>query len=168
MLPKYFGYSIWWVFDIMVVCLCNYLNEKKIKHAIDKGARSPQEIYHHCGVEMDCGQCFCTIQIQSADDPIIVGRVKNIERTVNVISVLIKKNNHRHSFLTVSLWWVSSRLASLYLSRSARNCCGEYGTRYFLVPGTSTSTRRKESLIDAQTYDVSTGARPKGGNPGSQ
>ncbi len=45
----------------MIVCICNCLNEKCIKQAIKQGAQCPRDIYRHCGVEIDCGQCMSEI-----------------------------------------------------------------------------------------------------------
>ncbi|MBV9571548.1 MAG: (2Fe-2S)-binding protein [Alphaproteobacteria bacterium] len=45
----------------MIVCVCNRLNEARIRWAIAAGAQSPCEVYAGCGVERNCGQCQETI-----------------------------------------------------------------------------------------------------------
>ncbi|MEO0412910.1 MAG: (2Fe-2S)-binding protein [Pseudomonadota bacterium] len=41
----------------MIVCICNSLNEKKIKSAIESGATTPGRVYAANGTKMCCGQC---------------------------------------------------------------------------------------------------------------
>jgi len=45
----------------MIVCVCNRLNEAKVRMAIARGAGTPCEVYAGCGVERNCGQCQETI-----------------------------------------------------------------------------------------------------------
>ena len=46
----------------MIVCICNRLNEAKIRGAISCGANSPDEVYAGCGVRRKCGTCHQTIE----------------------------------------------------------------------------------------------------------
>jgi bacterioferritin-associated ferredoxin len=46
----------------MIVCICNRLNETKIRGAISCGANSPEEVYAGCGVQRKCGTCHQTIE----------------------------------------------------------------------------------------------------------
>jgi bacterioferritin-associated ferredoxin len=45
----------------MIVCVCNRLNEAKIRGAISCGASSPDQVYAGCGVKRKCGTCQETI-----------------------------------------------------------------------------------------------------------
>ncbi|MGO8712214.1 MAG: bacterioferritin-associated ferredoxin [Rhizomicrobium sp.] len=45
----------------MIVCVCNRLNEAKVRDAIACGAASPDQVYAHNGVEKVCGTCQETI-----------------------------------------------------------------------------------------------------------
>jgi bacterioferritin-associated ferredoxin len=45
----------------MIVCVCNRLNETKIRGAIARGAASPDQVYAGCGVNRKCGTCHETI-----------------------------------------------------------------------------------------------------------
>lgn len=45
----------------MIVCLCNALNEQKVKDAVGAGARSPHGVHRHHGTKVDCGQCLCAM-----------------------------------------------------------------------------------------------------------
>jgi len=45
----------------MIVCVCNRLNESRIRWAIAAGAETPLEVYAGCGVERNCGRCQDTI-----------------------------------------------------------------------------------------------------------
>jgi len=46
----------------MIVCVCNRLNEAKIRGAISCGAASPDQVYARCGVRRKCGTCHETIE----------------------------------------------------------------------------------------------------------
>jgi bacterioferritin-associated ferredoxin len=46
----------------MIVCVCNRLNEAKIRGAISCGAASPDQVYAGCGVKRKCGTCQETIE----------------------------------------------------------------------------------------------------------
>jgi bacterioferritin-associated ferredoxin len=41
----------------MIVCICNALNECKIRQAIAEGARNPAAIYKAHGCKPQCGKC---------------------------------------------------------------------------------------------------------------
>jgi len=45
----------------MIVCVCNRLNENRIRAAIAGGAQTPCQVYAGCGVERNCGRCQETI-----------------------------------------------------------------------------------------------------------
>jgi bacterioferritin-associated ferredoxin len=45
----------------MIVCVCNRLNEFRVRAAIARGAETPDEVYAGCGVERNCGRCQDTI-----------------------------------------------------------------------------------------------------------
>ena len=46
----------------MIVCVCNRLNEARIRAAIAKGAETADEVYSGCGVKRNCGRCQETIE----------------------------------------------------------------------------------------------------------
>lgn len=45
----------------MIVCLCNRLNDKIVRQAIQTGARRPEDVHARCGVEVCCGGCLTHI-----------------------------------------------------------------------------------------------------------
>jgi len=46
----------------MIVCVCNRLNEARIRTAIQGGrASSSEDVYGLCGVRKNCGRCQETI-----------------------------------------------------------------------------------------------------------
>jgi bacterioferritin-associated ferredoxin len=47
---------------LMIVCVCNRLNEAKIRGAIACGASSPDDVYTHHGCRRICGTCQTTIR----------------------------------------------------------------------------------------------------------
>lgn len=53
----------------MIVCVCNRLNESKVREAIARGAATPDEVYSHHGVRKVCGTCQETIKalVRDAD-----------------------------------------------------------------------------------------------------
>jgi bacterioferritin-associated ferredoxin len=51
----------------MIVCVCNRLNEAKIRAAVASGAASPHEVYAHNGVRRNCGRCQETIEAMLGD-----------------------------------------------------------------------------------------------------
>jgi len=46
----------------MIVCVCNRINESRVRAAIADGAETPEEVYAGCGVERNCGLCLETIE----------------------------------------------------------------------------------------------------------
>jgi len=51
----------------MIVCVCNCLNEGKIRGAIACGAASPEQVYALNGVTRNCGTCHETIEAMLQD-----------------------------------------------------------------------------------------------------
>ncbi|MQR02182.1 (2Fe-2S)-binding protein [Glaciimonas soli] len=41
----------------MIVCVCNNVSEKKIRHAVDAGMGSMRELRDNLGVAACCGKC---------------------------------------------------------------------------------------------------------------
>lgn len=41
----------------MYVCICSAFNEKKVKEALDAGARSTASVFRHIGTSVQCGKC---------------------------------------------------------------------------------------------------------------
>jgi bacterioferritin-associated ferredoxin len=59
----------------MIVCVCNRLNEAKIRSAIACGPSCSDEVYALCGVRKNCGRCQETIaemMAQEADKRVLV------------------------------------------------------------------------------------------------
>ena len=46
----------------MIICVCNRLNEQKIRGAIARGADCPDQVYAGCGARKVCGTCQETIE----------------------------------------------------------------------------------------------------------
>ena len=46
----------------MIVCVCNRLNETKIRDAIACGPSRSDDVYALCGVRKNCGRCQETIE----------------------------------------------------------------------------------------------------------
>jgi bacterioferritin-associated ferredoxin len=57
----------------MIVCLCNNLNDKRVRSAIASGAQTADDVYARCGVERNCGRCQETIEtmLESAAVPVL-------------------------------------------------------------------------------------------------
>jgi bacterioferritin-associated ferredoxin len=51
----------------MIVCVCNRVNEARVKAAISAGAETAEEVYAGCGVERNCGLCLETIEDMLAE-----------------------------------------------------------------------------------------------------
>lgn len=53
----------------MIVCICNRLNHRQIREALDTGARSVREVHDHWGVTTQCGKCadFIVDEVDSRD-----------------------------------------------------------------------------------------------------
>ena len=46
----------------MIVCVCNRLNETRIRAACEAGPARPEDVYALCGVKRNCGRCQETIE----------------------------------------------------------------------------------------------------------
>ena len=46
----------------MIVCVCNRLNEDRVRGAIQSGACCSEDVYARCGVRKNCGRCQETIE----------------------------------------------------------------------------------------------------------
>jgi len=46
---------------LMIICICNRINEKAAKAAVDAGARSPREVLAKNGCDFNCGKCKCAM-----------------------------------------------------------------------------------------------------------
>ena len=60
----------------MIVCVCNRLNEAKIRAAIASGVACSEDVYAHHGVRKNCGRCQETIEemldaAQSQPEPML-------------------------------------------------------------------------------------------------
>ncbi|MEM6834509.1 MAG: bacterioferritin-associated ferredoxin [Sphingomonadales bacterium] len=54
----------------MIVCVCNALNEKKIRSAVAGGATTPARVHAANGTKVCCGMCVPDIHnIISAEKP---------------------------------------------------------------------------------------------------
>ena len=53
----------------MIVCVCNRLNEARIRAAIARGAECADEVYAGCGVKRNCGRCQETIEEMLVEAP---------------------------------------------------------------------------------------------------
>jgi bacterioferritin-associated ferredoxin len=45
----------------MIVCVCNRLNETRIRAACEAGPARAEDVYGLCGVKRNCGRCQETI-----------------------------------------------------------------------------------------------------------
>ncbi|MGH6872720.1 MAG: (2Fe-2S)-binding protein [Rhizomicrobium sp.] len=45
----------------MIVCVCNRLNEARVRAACEAGPAHAAEVYRLCGVKRNCGRCQETI-----------------------------------------------------------------------------------------------------------
>jgi bacterioferritin-associated ferredoxin len=41
----------------MYVCICNALNEKQVKNALEHGATTPASVFRHFERQVQCGKC---------------------------------------------------------------------------------------------------------------
>ena len=55
----------------MIVCVCNRLNEAKIREALAAGAVTPEQVFAYHRVRKNCGQCLETIEemVDEASEP---------------------------------------------------------------------------------------------------
>ena len=54
--------------SLMIVCVCNRLNESKVREAIACGATCPDRVYAHHGVKKVCGTCQIKIAALVRDE----------------------------------------------------------------------------------------------------
>ncbi|MEM6683900.1 MAG: (2Fe-2S)-binding protein [Pseudomonadota bacterium] len=52
----------------MIICVCNSLNEKKIKSAIQDGAHTPSRVHAKNGAKVCCGMCVPDIHTMILDE----------------------------------------------------------------------------------------------------
>lgn len=45
----------------MIICVCNRINCRSVREAVDAGARSPKAVQAHHGCKFNCGKCSTTI-----------------------------------------------------------------------------------------------------------
>ena len=45
----------------MIICICNNINEKRARKAIDAGARSARDVLAKNGCDFNCGSCKCAM-----------------------------------------------------------------------------------------------------------
>jgi bacterioferritin-associated ferredoxin len=53
----------------MIVCVCNRLNEDRVRSAINSGACCSEDVYVRCGVRKNCGRCQETIEEMLDESP---------------------------------------------------------------------------------------------------
>lgn len=46
---------------LMIMCVCNRINCKSVREAVDAGARSPNQVQTYHGCKFKCGKCSCSI-----------------------------------------------------------------------------------------------------------
>jgi bacterioferritin-associated ferredoxin len=56
----------------MIVCVCNRLNEERIRTVIDGGAYCSEDVYARCGVRKNCGRCQEAIEEMLDERPALV------------------------------------------------------------------------------------------------
>ena len=52
----------------MIVCLCKGISDKHVRHAIERGATSVQDVADDCGAGSGCGACHSMIEMMITDD----------------------------------------------------------------------------------------------------
>lgn len=45
----------------MIICICNRINCRSVRDAVDSGARSPKAVQAHHGCKFNCGKCSQSI-----------------------------------------------------------------------------------------------------------
>ena len=53
---------------LMIICICNNINSKAARKAVDAGARSPREVLAKNGCDFNCGKCKCAMGAFIADE----------------------------------------------------------------------------------------------------
>ena len=56
----------------MIVCVCNRLNENRVRDAILSGACCSEDVYARCGVRKNCGRCQETIEDMLDENPALL------------------------------------------------------------------------------------------------
>lgn len=51
----------------MIVCLCEGLNDKKLRAEIRGGARTLHDLKRSCGAGASCGSCVCDLKAMLAE-----------------------------------------------------------------------------------------------------
>lgn len=46
---------------LMIVCICNRINCRGVREALESGARSPNAVQAHHSCKFNCGKCATTI-----------------------------------------------------------------------------------------------------------
>ncbi len=46
---------------LMIICVCNRINCRSVREAVESGARSPNAVQAHHGCKFNCGKCSTTI-----------------------------------------------------------------------------------------------------------
>ncbi len=46
---------------LMIICVCNHINCRSVREAVEAGARSPNAVQAHHGCKFNCGKCSTTI-----------------------------------------------------------------------------------------------------------
>lgn len=46
---------------LMIICVCNRINCRGVREAVDSGARSPKAVQAHHGCRFNCGKCSTSI-----------------------------------------------------------------------------------------------------------
>lgn len=46
---------------LMIICVCNRINCRSVREAVDAGARSPKAVQAHHGCKFNCGKCSQSI-----------------------------------------------------------------------------------------------------------
>ena len=45
----------------MIICICNNINEKRARKAIEAGARSARDVLRKNSCDFNCGSCKCAM-----------------------------------------------------------------------------------------------------------
>ena len=46
---------------LMIICVCNRINCRSVREAVNSGARSPKAVQAHHGCKINCWKCSTTI-----------------------------------------------------------------------------------------------------------
>ena len=70
----------------MYICLCNSINDRQVKSAVEAGAQAWLDVHELYGCEPKCGQCRVEIVEAIVDHRINQGKRDNMLVTSNVLS----------------------------------------------------------------------------------